>query len=215
MRYIGWTLLISFWVMFAAFLHYTLPQRDIVRIVRVFEERQDLNDWTRVFWSRPDEQSDTLINRDVQFLQTVRANGRPMVYRNEDTGWSWPPYFKFDTSNLFTEAADAVSNRNDPEWFVITHYGWRNEFLTIFPNAISLRPIAGPEVSKGLPWVNIVILTIIAAVFYAIWVRWRRFRRKRIDPRLEEIQDSWEAAGDAVSERRGRIRRWLDTWKAK
>lgn len=215
MRYIGWTLLIAFWAFFAAFLHYSLPQRDIVRIVRVFEERQDLNDWTRVFWSRPDEQSDTLINRDVQFLQTVRANGRPMVYRNEDTGWSWPPYFKFDTSNLFTEAADAVSNRNDPEWYVITHYGWRNEFLTVFPNAISLRPVAGPDASKGLPWVNIIILTLIAAFFYAIWVRWRRFRRARIDPRLEELQDSWEAAGDAVQDRRGRFRRWLDSWKSK
>lgn len=215
MRYIGWTLLITFWVAIGAALHYTLPQRDVVRIVRVFEERQDLNDWTRVFWSRPDEQSDTLINRDVQFIQTVRANGKPMVYRNEDTGWSWPPYFKFDTSNLFTEAADAVSTRAAPEWYLITHYGWRNEFLTIFPNAISLRQVDGPDASKGVPWVNITVLVIIIAFFYAIWVRWRRFRRARIDPKLEEIQDSWEAAGDRVAERRGRIRRWLDTWKSK
>ncbi|MEX0370989.1 MAG: DUF1523 family protein [Tateyamaria sp.] len=215
MRYIGWILLITFWVGIGTFLHYTLPQKDIVRIVRVFEERQDLNDWTRVFWSRPDEQSDTLINRDVQFIQTVRANGKPMVYRNEDTGWSWPPYFKFDTSNLFTEAADAVSTRAAPEWYVITHYGWRNEFLTIFPNAIALRQVDGPDASKGIPWVNILVLSLLAAFFYAIWVRWRRFRRARIDPKLEEIQDSWEAAGDRVAARRGRIRRWLETWKAK
>ncbi|MEM6373068.1 MAG: DUF1523 family protein [Pseudomonadota bacterium] len=215
MRYIVWTFLIAFWVALGAFLHYTLPQRDIVRIVRVFEERQDLNDWTRVFWSRPDEQSDTLINRDVQFLQTVRANGKPMVYRNEDTGWSWPPYFKFDTSNLFTEAADAVSTRATPEWYVITHYGWRNEFLTIFPNAISIRAVDDPDASKGLPWINILTLTLIVAVFYGVWVRWRRFRRARIDPRIEELQDSWEAAGDAVDAKRGRIRRWLNTWKAK
>ena len=98
---------------------------------------------------------------------------------------------------------------------MLTHYGWRNEFLTIFPNAISIRPVDGPEASKGIPWINITILTLLAAFFYAIWVRWRRFRKARIDPRLEEIQDSWEAAGDAVQERRGRIRRWLDTWKAK
>lgn len=215
MRYIGWTLMISFWVLFAAFLHYTLPQRDIVRVVRVYEERQDLNDWTRLFWSRPDNQSETLISRDVQFLQTVRASGRPMVYRNEDTGWSWPPYFKFDTSNLFTEAADAVSNRNNPEWFVITHYGWRNEFFSTFPNAISMRPIEGPDASKGLPWVNILILGTFSIVIYAIWRRWRRFRRARLDPKLEELQDSWEAAGDAVQARSGRFRRWLDSWKTR
>ena len=213
MRYIGWTLLMAFWVVLGGFLHYTLPQRDIVRIVNTYEERQELGDWTRMFWSRPDTQSDGLINRDVQFIQTVRTNDRPMVYRNEDTGWSWPPYFKFDTSNLYTEAADAVSTRDAPEWYLLTHYGWRNEFLTIFPNAISIKPVDGPDASKGIPWVNILILTVLAAIFYAILVRWRRFRRKRIDPTLEEWQDSWEAAGDAVERKRGRFRRWLNTWR--
>ncbi|WP_299284211.1 DUF1523 family protein [uncultured Tateyamaria sp.] len=215
MRYIGWTLLIIFWVGLGAFLHYTLPQRDIVRFVNTYEERQDLSDWTRMFWSRPDEQSDTLVNRDVQFLQAVRANGKPIVYRNEDTGWSWPPYFKFDTANLYTEANDAISTRAAPEWYVITHYGWRNEFLTVFPNAISIREVEGPDASKGIPWVNIIVLTLLAALFYGIWVRWRRFRRARIDPKIEELQDSWEAAGDAVQDRRGRFRRWLGTWQSK
>jgi uncharacterized protein DUF1523 len=215
MRYIGWIILIAFWVALGAFLHYTLPQRDIVRIVNTYEERQELNDWTRIFWSRPDEQTDALINRDVQFIQGVRANGKPIVYRNEDTGWSWPPYFKFDTANLYTEANDAISTKAEPEWYLITHYGWRNEFWTAFPNAISIKPVDGPDASKGIPVVNIIVLTLLAALFYAIWVRWRRFRRARIDPRIEELQDNWEAAGDAVNERRGRVRRWLDTWRAK
>ncbi|NVK15469.1 MAG: DUF1523 family protein, partial [Rhodobacteraceae bacterium] len=76
MRFIKWAFLISFWVLFGAFLHYTLPQYDVVRIVNTYEERQELNDWTRVFWSKPDDQSAQLINRDVQFIQAVRANGR-------------------------------------------------------------------------------------------------------------------------------------------
>jgi hypothetical protein len=181
--------------------------------VNTYEERQELGDWTRLFWARPDEQSSTLISRDVQFIQGVRVNGKPTVYRNEDTGWSWPPYFKFDTANLYTEANDAVSTRADPEWYLVTHYGWRNEFFSSFPNAISIRPIAGPDASKGLPWVNMIVLSVLAAVFYGIWVRWRRFRRARIDPRLEEWQDKWEAAGDAAQQRRGRVRRWLDSWK--
>ena len=215
MRYIGWTLLITFWVSLGAFLHYTLPHKDIVRIVNTYEERQDLKDWTRIFWSRPDEQSDLATDRYVQFIQTVRANGKPMVYRNEDTGWSWPPYFKFDTANLYTEANDGVSTKGTPEWYLIRHYGWRNEFLTIFPNAISIKQVDGPDASKGIPWINIVILTTLAALFYAIWVRWRRFRKARIDPTLEEWQDSIEAAGDAVEEQQGRLRRWLNTWRGK
>ena len=102
MAYVKWAFILTFWTLFGAFLHYTLPQTDIVRIVNTYEERQELGDWTRMFWSVPDDQSTGLINRDVQFIQTVRANGRPMVYRNEDTGWGWPPYFKFDTANLYT-----------------------------------------------------------------------------------------------------------------
>ena len=32
------------------FFHYTLAQHDVVRIVNTYEERQELNDWTRIFW---------------------------------------------------------------------------------------------------------------------------------------------------------------------
>ncbi|SDC63686.1 DUF1523 family protein [Ruegeria marina] len=214
MRYVKWTIIVVFWVSFAAFLHYTLPQRDIVRIVNTYEERQELNDWTRIFWSRPDDQSASIINRDVQFIQGVTPGGRPRVYRNEDTSWSWPPYFKFDTANLYTEANDAISSRDKPEWVAVTHYGWRNEFLSIFPNAVAIKPVAGPDV-RLIPWFNIVILTLLAALLWAVWVRWRRFREARIDPVIEDVEDSLYAAGEAIEERRGRFRRWLDSWKSK
>lgn len=216
MRYIGWTFLIAFWVFFAAFLHYVLPQRDVVRVQGTEIIRQDFSGWNRIFYAQGDSGNETVVvNRDLRLINTTLPNGRVMVFRNEDTGFGWPPYFKLDSSNLQAEAQASVSNRAAPEWYLITHYGWRNEFLTIYPNAIGLRPHLGPDAPKGLPWINIVILTALAAFFYAIWVRWRRFRRARIDPKIEELQDSWEAAGDAVSARRGRMRRWLDTWKAK
>ena len=215
MRYVKWSVIIAFWAVVAAFLHYTLPQKDIVRIVNTYEERQTLEGWTRIFWSEPDTQTASLRDRDVQFIQGVRESGRPIVYRNEDTGWGWPPYFKFDTANLYTEANDAISTRNDPEWYLVTHYGWRNEFLSIFPNAVSIKPVAGPEVGKPIPWVNIIVLTLLAAFCWAVWVRWRRFRQRRIDPTLEEIEDRWAASGDAAGGRRNRLRRWLDLRRPK
>lgn len=214
MFYFKWGFWLIFWLVIAGFFHYTLPQRDIVRIVNTYEERQDLTDWTRIFWSNPEDQSASLSNRDVQFIQGVLPSGKAMVYRNEDTGWSWPPYFKFDTANLYTEANDAISTKADPEWVVIKHYGWRNEFLSIFPNAISIKPAPGPDYSP-IPWLNIFILTLFFALIWAIRVRWRRFRAARIDPVLEDVQDSFDAAGDAVSVRKGRIKRWLDTWRSK
>ena len=205
---IRWTFWITVWVLIAAVFHYTLPQVDIVRITDTYEKRIDPGE-NKLFWAQADIGTDgTVVNRDVFFIQTRRAKGDVMVYRNEDTGWRWPPYFKFDTSNLQAEAGDLKSSEAAPRYAAIKHYGWRNEFLTIFPNAISIRPVEGPDAAKGIPWVNIVILTLFAAVVYGIWVRWRRFRMARIDPTLEAIEDDFAEKSDAVS-------RWFGTWRKK
>jgi len=203
-----WTFWITIWVLLAAFAHYTLPQTDIVRITDTYEKRIDFGE-NSIFWAQADAGSDTAtVNRDVFFIQTRRAKGDVMVYRNEDTGWGWPPYFKFDTTNLQAEAADVRSVEADAKYVALRHYGWRNEFLSIFPNAISLRPVAGPDASKGIPWLNIFVIVIFLTIVYAIWVRWRRFRMARIDPTLDAIEDDF-------AERSGSVKRWFGTWKAK
>ncbi|MEP3635682.1 MAG: DUF1523 family protein [Paracoccaceae bacterium] len=213
MRIFGWIITITFWTIVLAFFHYTLPQRDIVRVTDTYEKRIDFGE-NSIFWASADSGNDAAtINRDVFFIQTRRADDSVMVYRNEDTGWGWPPYFKFDTSNLQAESADLRSSPETPKWAMLTHYGWRNEFYSIFPNAISITPVDGPDVSKPIPWVNIVILFFFAVLTYAIWVRWRRFRTARLDPAFEEIQDNLGATGDAIAARKGRFQRWLNTWR--
>jgi len=220
MRYVKWTL-ISLMALFAfAFLHYNLPQRDVVRIADTYEKRVDPgeNSW---FWSQPDSGNADAINRDVFFIQTIQTNNRVMVYRNEDTGWGWPPYFKFDTSNLQTEAADLKSTKDAPQWVVVKHYGWRNEFLSIYPNAVSVRAVDDPDVQL-IPWLNIVILLILALIILRIYRMIQRFRERRIDPLLEDAGEAWdkvEDRADAVGEHAtglwGRLRVWLNTWRAK
>ena len=208
MRYVKWALWGIFWVLVASFLHYTLPQHDIVRITDTFEKRVDYGGENSIFWAKANTGNATdTVNRDVFFIQTIRANGKPMVYRNEDTGWGWPPYFKFDTNNLQTEAADLKSTSANPQWVSVTHYGWRNEFLSIFPNAVGVKAVAGPDV-RIIPWFNIILLVVLAAIFWAIRVRWIRFREARIDPVVENVEDSWD-------EGRGRISGWLSSWKRK
>ena len=208
MFYVKWFFILAFWLIVAAFFHYTLPQVDIARITDTYEKRQ-VPGANSLFWTRGDAGSGTdPVGRDVFFIQTRLANDNVMVFRNEDTGWGWPPYFKFDTSNLQAEAVDLRSTATDAQYVAIRHYGWRIEFMSVFPNAVSVWPVDGPDASKPLPWLNIAILTVFAALWYALWVRWRRFRQARIDPTLEELQDSWEATEDAIAEKRGRLRRW-------
>ncbi|MEX0285793.1 MAG: DUF1523 family protein [Paracoccaceae bacterium] len=216
MTYLKWAFWITFWVLIGAVLHYTLPQHDIVRVVSADVRRVDFGE-NSIFWAQQDtgQESATAVNRDVRFIDTVRAkNDRVMVYRNEDTGWGWPPYFKLDSSNLQAEVNDLVSSKDNPQWVSLRHYGWRNEFLSIFPNAVAAKPVDGPD-HRVINWFNIIFLTVFFALVWAIRVRWVRFRQRRIDPVMEQIEDNLDATGAAVAEKRRGFRRWLDTWRAK
>ncbi len=188
MVYVKWVFWGLFWTVLIAFLHYTLPQHDVVRITDTYEKRVNPGD-NSLFWSNADtgERTD-VAERDVFFIQTFRANDKPMIYRNEDTGWGWPPYFKFDTSNLQAQASDMMSKKNaeNAQWVVVRHYGWRNEFFSIYPNAVTIWAVEGPDV-QIIPWVKIVILILLAALFWAIRARWKRFWRGR----GESVDEEW------------------------
>ena len=131
MRYITWVIGIIFLSLSTALLHYTFPQTDIVRFTNTYEKRIDFRS-TELFWADgARDDTGNLANRDIFFIETFTADGEPMVYRNEDTGWNWPPYFKFDTSNLQPKASNAKrqSDMDGPQWVAIKHYGWRRDFF--------------------------------------------------------------------------------------
>ncbi len=220
MRYVKWTLAALIALIVLGFLHYTLPQRDIVRIVGTENRRIDFGE-NSIFWAAPDVGNAASASRDVFFIQAIFPNGRTMEYRNEDTGWGWPPYFKIDTHGLQTEAADLVSTAASPRWVAVTHYGWRNKLFTIFPNAVGLREVAGPDV-RLIPWLNMVILTMLAGMVLLLWRMWAQFRERTIDPALVRAGDAWDAVdgrADAARDRAAgtwrRFRIWLDSWRQK
>ncbi|MEM6620033.1 MAG: DUF1523 family protein [Pseudomonadota bacterium] len=199
-----------------AFFHYTLPQRDVVRITGAEPIRMDFSGWNRIFFAQADSGTSEGINRDVRIINAVRENGRVVVYRNEDTGFGWPPYFKFDTANLQAEALDLVSTRDAPRWVVVTHYGWRSEFLTIFPNAVSLREVEGPDDVTWVPWLNIIIFALLALVLLGVFRLLQRFKRRKIDPLMDRMEDRIDqgriraaAAGDSVG---SPVRSWWRRW---
>ncbi|MGR3571595.1 DUF1523 family protein [Brevirhabdus sp.] len=167
MRYVKWGLLGLIAIIVGGFLHYTLPQVDIVRITDTEVRRVDFGR-NSIFWAAADGGASAQINRDVRFINTKMADGSTMVYRNEDTGWGWPPYFKLDSSNLQTEAADLRSTAANPQWVAIRHYGWRNEWLSIYPNATKVWAVAGPD-AGGINWLLWSILAVIVVGLLVVW----------------------------------------------
>jgi hypothetical protein len=141
------------------FLHYTLPQRDIVQITNTYNRITQIGgNW--MFYSIEDTGTgaETSTSRDIRFIDAAFADGDVMVYRNEDTGWFWPPYFKWDSATLQAEATNLRSTRlQRAAMGGVTHYGWRMPMFSIFPNAVNITPVEGPDVTL-IPWVNIILL---------------------------------------------------------
>lgn len=181
------------------FLHYNLPDQDIVRIVDTEVSRVDKKDG--LGRGEPDAGTERLETIDVRYISTMKPNGRPMVYRNQDTGWGWPPYFKFDTGDLMAEAQDfaAKNGTENQTWVAVKHYGWRVKLFSMYPNAISIKEVDGPN-ARLIPWFNIIFLLVLFGLIFWIWWRWRSFRKKRIDPVTEKIGDSVESAVDTIGD---------------
>ncbi len=204
------------------FLHYVLPQHDIVRIGSTEIIRTDFSGFNRIFYAQADSGGVEQPTRDLRLINTdkkktfllgfvPRDTTEVMVYRNEDTGWIWPPYFKFDSSDLQAEAASAA--RGD-DWAVLTHYGWRIRWASIYPNAIAVRTVEGPDV-RVIPWFNIFFFVFLIIGFAFVRAMWLQFRERAVDPMLDSAGDRYDEASAGIAERRGRMSKWLDTWRAK
>jgi hypothetical protein len=192
---------IAGFLLIAAFLHYSLPSRDVVRIVGTDVVRKDVE--------RRDAQGNPVtVTRDVRFIYAKWPGGGDRVYRNEDTRWGWPPYFKFDTANLAAEATDLVSISEAPEWVVIQHYGWRIPVLSMFPNALSIRPASGPDESLT-PWFNILLVALLVAIVLIVRRLLIILFNRHVDPVIDEIDREIDERAGAVAGRFRRTRRWF------
>lgn len=201
------------------FLHYTLPHRDTVRITGTYNRLTTIGA-NSMFFAASDvgtgsgapANASGSETRDIRFIEAVHPNGKVIVYRNEDTGWVWPPYFKYDSANLQAEASNARSDAANAQWVIVTHYGWRIPFLSIYPNAVKIRPALGPD-DAPLPWVNGVILLALAFLAFWLWRMWERFRDRVIDPIMVDVEVATDRANDrADAARRAARTRWGRFW---
>ncbi len=152
-------------------LYYVLPQYDVVSITGVEVKRVD---------------DDGVINaenpadgptRDVYFINTEHPLTKAvMVYRNEDTGWSFPWYFKFDSADVQAKAQGY--SRDSQQLALIRYYGWRIQILSVFPNITDIEATTSRE--EPFPWFNTIFFSAgTLLILVALILLTRRLKRPR------------------------------------
>jgi hypothetical protein len=150
--------------------YYFLPRHEVVLVTGVEVKRMD---------------ADGVINaenpadgptRDVYFINTEEPDSKAVtVYRNEDTGWSFPWYFKFDSADIQAKAQGY--SRDAQQLAVIRYYGWRFQIFSMFPNITDIKPTTSR--TGPFPVFNTIFFTALALVLVAAGLYTKRLRKRR------------------------------------
>jgi hypothetical protein len=143
---------------FFLFLHKNLPRAAVVQITGTDVKRVDQKAAKPKADPKNNKNVNIITTADVRFINAISKKGKPMVFRNEDTGWGWPPYFKFNSADL-TAKAQAYSLSAEKVWVLVKYYDWRIHIFSMFPNALSLKEVN--ENYTHLPLFNITFFSAL------------------------------------------------------
>lgn len=153
-------------------LHYILPKHDVVHVTGVEVKRVD--DDGVINAENPAEGP----TRDMYFINTANPDTQKVrVYRNEDTGWGFPWYFKFDSADVQARAQDF--SRDSNQLALIRYYGWRVQMLSMFPNITHVEGTTSRD--EPLPIFNILFFLVTGGLVLAIVIGIRRRSQRRLD----------------------------------
>lgn len=159
-------------VVIVLFFHYNLPRTAVVQISGTDIKRVDEMKEIKEEGAETDEQVETVHHtKDVRYINSVSRKEKPMVFRNDDTGWGWPPYFKFDSANLTAEAQAFSTDQSKP-WVLIKYYGWRSTMFSMYPNVLNMKQV-GRDYSH-IPFFNIVFIILVVALFFYIKMKFKK-----------------------------------------
>lgn len=195
MTYLRWGIGLILIGLITVFLNYSLPDREVVRIVGTEVVRIDVE--------RPNGE---IVVQDQRQINAQTPNGRPSVYRNEDTDWGWPPYLKFDSADLQAEAQSNASQSDS--WVVVQHYGWRIPLLSMFPNVISISPAEGRD-QTFIPWFNIILVSFLILTVLIVRRVFVLMFDRHVSPVISDIDTEIEETSDAISKRYSGFMGWI------
>ena len=155
-KYILILVSLSFFIVIGGVVNYAMPSYDETYVTGMEVRRMDKDGV--ISKANP---ADGEV-RDVYFLFTESEPNKVMVYRNEDTGWGLPPYFKFGSADI---QAKAQAYANEKQRVQIKYYGWRINWMNEFRNIVSIKPLLeGETVAK--PIVSYVLYGVIVLLFF-------------------------------------------------
>ncbi|MBH0279367.1 DUF1523 family protein [Helicobacter pylori] len=132
---------------------YCMPHYSAAIISGVEVKRMNENENT------PNNKEVKTLARDVYFVQTYDPKDQKSVtvYRNEDTRFGFPFYFKFNSADISALAQSLVNQQVE-----VQYYGWRINLFNMFPNVIFLKPLKeGAEMSKPIfSWILYALLLV-------------------------------------------------------
>ncbi len=166
-------------VILGLFFHYHLPRTAVVQISGTDTKRIDKTVKVKDKEAGPQEEvKEAHLTTDVRFINSVSRKGKPMVFRNQDTGWGWPPYFKFRSADITAKAQAFATNQDEP-WVLVKYYGWRLTVFSTFPNVLDLKQVDRDY--THIPIFNIVFFVLLFTLAMLI--------RRKIKKLIARLQD--------------------------
>ncbi len=149
-----------------ALLDYFLPHHRVLRIVGTEIKRVDATGRT----SKDKAPGQT---HDVYYVYAEDVETKkPHVFRNEDTGWGFPWYLKFDSADVQATAQSIAGERGTA---IFTYYGWRIQIFSLMPNAVKIVR-AAPDATV-FPWFNVAFFAVLLGAIAWIVLRIRGLGR--------------------------------------
>ncbi|QDJ13679.1 hypothetical protein CEP45_07395 [Mergibacter septicus] len=148
---------LCFYVTLGFGINYIFPSYNITQITGVEVKRVDKDG--PISKANPADGP----TRDVYYIYTQNPNTNDVVvYRNEDTRWGFPFYFKFDSANL---QAQAQGFANEKQWVQVKYYGWRLTLIDEFPNITTLKAV-NSDTTPSHPIVSYILYIILLILFF-------------------------------------------------
>lgn len=160
LKYFFLTVILLFHAFLFAVVNYVTPSYEVTNITGVEVKRVDKDG--PITKANPADGP----TRDVYYIYTQKPNEeKVMVYRNEDTRWSFPFYFKFGSADLQAKAAGFAA---DHKLVQVKYYGWRLVMFDEFRNATSMEEVALDEGTSHPILAYVLYVFLLITLFFSI-----------------------------------------------